>query len=203
MPAGGATPACAAGPTRRESAAPESGSAAPDSPGRTHRKVSCPAWTPVFLFTFLGAMAANWREATHLAAATSRSGAPSPRLYRAERGDSWAKIRLCSGLSRRPHAAAAAVSCLGTPWLSPARQPPCWSSPSATCTYRCAKRTCRPSSRRVSCEASWRSAPAAHRCCSVQALLMPGKIQHVLSPGDLCVKVRLSRCSWRGAGARD
>ena len=44
-----------------------------------------------------------------------------------------------------------------------------------------------------------RRALDAHTPCPVQALLMPGKIQHVLSPGDLCVKVRLSWCFWRGA----
>ena len=36
----------------------------------------------------------------------------------------------------------------------------------------------------------------------VQALLMPGKIQHVLSPGDLCVKARLTRRVLRPARVR-
>jgi len=35
-------------------------------------------------------------------------------------------------------------------------------------------------------------AHASHGPASRQALLMPGKIQHVLSPGDLCVKA----CVW-------
>ena len=49
---------------------------------------------------------------------------------------------------------------------------------------------------------------AADACgaAASQALLMPGKIQHVLSPGDLCVKVRRScaamrRCSGRKSRA--
>jgi hypothetical protein len=55
-----------------------------------------------------------------------------------------------------------------------------------------------------------RRAADARGLAASQALLMPGKIQHVLSPGDLCVKVRAScaakrrrsgrkSCAWRCA----